>query len=100
MGADTRYLQELRHLAWLAQDKRCYWCRTEIFEDVPQADPHRCTADHLLPLAMGGQTQPGNIKAACYPCNHYRQTWGWTPDPVRAPLPLATLGDVLREAGL
>jgi len=60
-------IRNLRQRAWLAQKKRCYWCGTEMAED-------EVTADHLHPLFLGGETHPGNIVAACKPCNNGRHS--------------------------
>jgi hypothetical protein len=35
-------------------------------------DPALMTADHVTPMRWGGRTEPGNIVAACYECNHAR----------------------------
>jgi hypothetical protein len=35
-------------------------------------DPALMTADHVVPMRWGGRTEPDNIVAACYECNHAR----------------------------
>jgi 5-methylcytosine-specific restriction protein A len=41
---------------------RCYYCKG-VFS------PKDLTMDHIVPLARGGATTPGNVVAACLPCN-------------------------------
>lgn len=45
-----------------AQKGRCWWCGKRLGK--------RFHADHRIPLAREGSNGPGNIVAACPPCNH------------------------------
>jgi 5-methylcytosine-specific restriction enzyme A len=49
---------------WLTQLNRgvCHYCQ----EKVP---PAQLTMDHIVPLARGGSSKPGNIVPACGNCN-------------------------------
>jgi 5-methylcytosine-specific restriction endonuclease McrA len=42
--------------------RRCVYCGTCL-------ELHETTLDHVLPLARGGPHTPGNVVAACGPCN-------------------------------
>ena len=44
------------------QSNRCWYCRMPLTID-------ESTAEHVEPVARGGQTSRRNIKAACGPCN-------------------------------
>lgn len=46
---------------------RCCFC------GKPQAE----TLDHLVPLAKGGYTSPGNLLPACASCNHAKSDRHW-----------------------
>lgn len=71
-GAEAKYLRILRRRAYDSQGGMCYWCKRELKLDALVDDPARVTADHLIPLHNGGRTIPGNIVAACAPCNNER----------------------------
>lgn len=58
-------LKHLRTRAYHAQNGKCYWCGNAM-------QPDKVTADHVVPQYAGGQTWPGNIVAACAPCNSQR----------------------------
>jgi 5-methylcytosine-specific restriction endonuclease McrA len=60
-------LQHLRTRAWRLQLGLCYWCKRPIALKA-------ATADHLVPVYAGGKTWPGNIVAACAPCNNLRNS--------------------------
>jgi 5-methylcytosine-specific restriction protein A len=40
----------------------CYYCKNKFL-------PKELTMDHIVPLARGGKTTPGNIVPACRTCN-------------------------------
>ena len=40
----------------------CHYCQKKF-------PPDRLTMDHIVPLARGGKTQPGNVRPACPDCN-------------------------------
>jgi 5-methylcytosine-specific restriction endonuclease McrA len=45
--------------------QRCVYCATPL-------DHHSATLDHVVPLARGGAHDPGNLVAACGPCNRLK----------------------------
>ena len=45
--------------------RRCVYCATEL-------DYEHATLDHVHPLAKGGADAPGNVVAACPPCNRLK----------------------------
>ncbi len=49
---------------WLDQVNRgvCYYCEKKFA-------PGQLTLDHVVPLARGGKSQPGNVVPACKACN-------------------------------
>jgi 5-methylcytosine-specific restriction endonuclease McrA len=57
--------QKLRKSQWwlaLLQKGLCHYCR----ETFPAS---RLTMDHVVPLARGGTSTPGNLVPACAKCN-------------------------------
>src|SRR5688572_13936513 len=73
-GREATLLRTLRTRAFRAQGGLCWWCKMPMLDppDVPETDPLRTSADHLIPLHAGGQTVPGNIVAAHRKCNAER----------------------------
>lgn len=57
--------REARKSRWWQQKTAsglCYYCQKKFsFKDL--------TMDHIVPLARGGTTTPGNVVAACKECN-------------------------------
>ncbi len=53
---------------WTRQIHRgiCYYCQREV-------TPEQLTMDHIVPLARGGQSRPGNIVPACFQCNRNKK---------------------------
>ncbi len=49
---------------WLNQVNRgiCHYCQRKFL-------PKELTLDHIVPLARGGKSQPGNVVACCRECN-------------------------------
>jgi 5-methylcytosine-specific restriction endonuclease McrA len=45
--------------------QRCVYCATRL-------DHATATLDHVIPLARGGAHDPGNLVAACAPCNRLK----------------------------
>lgn len=45
--------------------RRCVYCATTLV-------PETATLDHVHPRAHGGMNQPGNLVAACGPCNRLK----------------------------
>lgn len=57
--------QHARRILWVQYPRvelDCHYCGRSELRSV-------MTADHLLPLRLGGKTAPGNIVPACSPCN-------------------------------
>jgi 5-methylcytosine-specific restriction endonuclease McrA len=46
-------------------NQRCVYCATHL-------DQRTATLDHVVPLARGGAHDPGNLVAACGPCNRLK----------------------------
>ena len=46
-------------------DRRCVYCGHHL-------DPMDATLDHVYPVARGGAHTPGNLVAACAPCNRMK----------------------------
>lgn len=40
----------------------CHYCEKTI-------DSHEITMDHIIPIARGGKTKPGNVVPSCQDCN-------------------------------
>lgn len=71
-GTEAKRLRILRRRAFDAQGGLCHWCSRPMTLGAPDTDPTQATGDHLIPLHNGGKTVPGNIVAACKPCNNGR----------------------------
>ncbi len=48
---------------------RCNWCKAEISDLLPKGHPRKATADHIVPIALGGTHDLENLVPACYECN-------------------------------
>ena len=46
--------------------KKCHWCGVE-FNSI-----NECTADHIIPISLGGSNGDHNIVLACHDCNSRR----------------------------
>jgi len=55
----------MRKVALRDCGQRCVYCATHL-------DQHTATLDHVIPLARGGEHDPGNVVAACGPCNRLK----------------------------
>ena len=56
---------ELRRSRWWQSKiakSSCYYCHRLL-------TPKEATMDHVVPLAEGGRSTPGNVVVACKPCN-------------------------------
>lgn len=95
-------IQIHRHRAFLAQTKRCFYCRVSMWLASPNELPCtrlpskaaallKCTAEHLVPQCEGGRHTAQNIAAACAHCNHTRHKRK------RPPPPQAYLAEVRRR---
>lgn len=58
----ARALRRSRWWANLTAQGRCYYCQAPITRAT-------ATMDHIVPLAQGGRSIPGNVVPACKPCN-------------------------------
>lgn len=57
--------REARKSRWWQQkigSGRCHYCNLEF-------KPAHLTMDHIVPIARGGQTSPGNVVPCCKNCN-------------------------------
>lgn len=70
--ADEKHIKKEKAKARLAKKSRwwyekrnkglCHYCGEKFL-------PKELTMDHVVPMARGGSTTPGNVVAACAPCN-------------------------------
>lgn len=77
-------LRQLRRIAFLHQNARCWYCGLPMWEKNPDAFSRehgftssrakalQCTAEHLIARQDGGADSPSNIVAACRYCNGRR----------------------------
>jgi len=56
-----------RHVAWVAQHGRCYYC-THV------TPLEQWTLDHKIARAKGGRNHAGNRVGACWTCNKAKRT--------------------------
>ncbi|RIX42509.1 MAG: restriction endonuclease [Rhodocyclales bacterium GT-UBC] len=86
-------LFKYRHLAFVAQNERCYYCGFLMWESAPesfakthkislsQAQRFKCTAEHLEARQDGGTDAKSNVVAACLHCNQTRHRIRPAPSP-------------------
>lgn len=55
----------MRRVALRDCGQRCVYCAMPL-------DHHTATLDHVVPLARGGEHDPGNLVVACAPCNRLK----------------------------
>ena len=55
----------MRKVALRDCGQRCVYCATHL-------DQLTATLDHVVPLARGGEHDPGNLVVACGPCNRLK----------------------------
>jgi 5-methylcytosine-specific restriction protein A len=58
----ARNIKKMRWWQQKCAERKCYYCK-EIFSY------EELTVDHIVPLARGGTTTPGNVVPACLSCN-------------------------------
>lgn len=58
----ARTLRQSRWWQTLITKAKCYYCNVAL-------SPKDVTMDHVVPLAQGGKSTPGNVVAACKVCN-------------------------------
>lgn len=53
---------------WLTQINRgiCHYCEKKF-------PPSQLTLDHVVPIARGGASNPGNVVPACHDCNRNKK---------------------------
>jgi 5-methylcytosine-specific restriction endonuclease McrA len=76
-------LQRSRHLAFVRQGGKCFYCELPMWLGASAAGPKslRCTAEHLIARSEGGSDSPNNVVAACAKCNHTRHRLKRPPEP-------------------
>ena len=47
----------------------CHICGEPIDYNLPHTDPRSFVADHVIPVAKGGEDTPANMRAAHRDCN-------------------------------
>jgi 5-methylcytosine-specific restriction endonuclease McrA len=61
--------RELRNSSWWKRKRStgvCYYCGKKF-------KPAELTMDHLVPVARGGRSTPGNLVPACKECNNKKK---------------------------
>ena len=61
--------QKLKKSAWWQsklQEGHCHYCGEKF-------QPKQLTMDHIVPIARGGTSTPGNIVPACLDCNRKKK---------------------------
>lgn len=53
---------------------RCHLCGKKVRRDVDRMHPEGATIDHLVPTALGGKDEPGNVATAHRRCNRAKGT--------------------------
>jgi 5-methylcytosine-specific restriction endonuclease McrA len=71
---NTNYRAHYKRIARatiLKRDKyKCYICGQELNREyIEPYDPLNPTIDHIVPLAVGGDHKPSNVRACCMECN-------------------------------
>jgi len=59
----VRPISRRRREIFARSDGRCHYCRTALTLEG------RWHVEHMMPRALGGEDAPGNLVAACAPCN-------------------------------
>ncbi|WP_219889177.1 HNH endonuclease [Chroococcidiopsis cubana] len=89
----TSRLAAARKLAFIAQDRHCFYCGVPMWQSQSDELPSsnkipkgiaaglRCTAEHLTAKQDGGTDCPSNIVAACLTCNRRRHARKVPPPP-------------------
>lgn len=62
-----RRYRGVKNRKWAVEsNRRCHWCK------VPFVEFSECTADHVVPISLGGSNGDDNIVLACHDCNNRR----------------------------
>jgi 5-methylcytosine-specific restriction endonuclease McrA len=63
-------LAEVRRQLVREQKGLCFYCKRPVVDRRGRHDdPRSATLDHVVPVADGGDSSPGNLVAACRACN-------------------------------
>jgi 5-methylcytosine-specific restriction endonuclease McrA len=62
----ARALRKSRWWQTLITKSPCYYCHRPL-------TPREVTMDHIVPVAQGGKSTPGNVVPACKSCNTLKQ---------------------------
>ncbi|MDF9718121.1 HNH endonuclease [Nocardioides sp. ChNu-99] len=85
MSERTTIPKRVRFAVMTRDGFRCYYCGTG------RDDGAKLTIDHVVPVALGGDDDPGNLVTACEPCNS-----GKSSVPLDAPQVAAIADDAVR----
>lgn len=69
VAREKRKARELRKSQWWRNkiaEGICYYCKKK-------SPPEQLTMDHIVPLARGGKSTPGNIVPCCKDCNNKKK---------------------------
>ena len=64
--AKARDLRASRWWQTIIAQAVCYYCRQSLAKDA-------VTMDHVVPIAQGGKSTPGNIVPCCKSCNNLKR---------------------------
>lgn len=72
VDVDSKHIKREREKA--QKMKKSQWWRNKLAEGVchycqKKFRPEELTMDHIVPVARGGTSTPGNVVAACKACN-------------------------------
>lgn len=71
--SELKRLKRLRYEAYMRQGGKCYYCKEHIFYlEGDSPDPMRCSAEHIIPVRLGGKTTSDNVVAVHQKCNSER----------------------------
>lgn len=65
-------LRSLRQRAWEKCGGICYLCGLPMMPNVEPGDPLAYTLEHIIPKALGGQSDTDNVNGAHQYCNNYK----------------------------
>lgn len=68
----TRAAYRKMRLRLVSEATECTWCHVPISNQLPKNHPQKSTADHYVPLSLGGMDSYDNLVPACFRCNSMR----------------------------
>ncbi len=76
LTADAKHIAKERENA--RKLKKSEWWKTKLNQGLchycqKKFKPAELTMDHVVPVARGGRSNPGNVVAACKPCNQSKK---------------------------